>query len=240
MRKKQSPDNTSQAPEIVTSQPDGVDVQPGDVPEFEPEPSEGAPSIRVSAPAGQKWRVAAQLVPLLVPIESTMPDPANARLHPTKNLAAIAASFKKHGQLKPVVLDKDGVIAAGNGTREALLSLGWTHMAAVKTDLAHAEAVAFALADNRTAELAAWDDAVLGKHLHALQTDAPALLEDIGWNENEMKKLLGEAAGGTLDAAGRTLEATFSILIDCKDEQEQVALLEELTNRGLAVKALMT
>jgi len=46
-------------------------------------------------------------------------DPSNARNHPTKNLDAIKGSLAKFGQQKPIVIDKNNVVIAGNGTLEA-------------------------------------------------------------------------------------------------------------------------
>jgi phage gp29-like protein len=94
---------------------------------------------------------------LAVPIDSITPDPRNARKHGERNSKAIADSLKGHGQVKPIVLDADGVILAGNGTYAAALELGWKFIAAVKTPLRGVEARAFAIRDNRTAELATWD-----------------------------------------------------------------------------------
>jgi DNA modification methylase len=94
-------------------------------------------------------------------------DPGNARLHSQKNLDAIKASLTKFGQRKPIVINNKGVILAGNGTVEAAKALGWDHIevATVPADWDEATARAYALADNRTAELAEWDENVLAKQL---------------------------------------------------------------------------
>ena len=98
-------------------------------------------------------------------------DPANARKHDEKNLEAIKGSLKRFGQQKPIVVDKDGVVIAGNGTLESARALGWTKIDVVRTKLTGADRTAYALSDNRTSELAAWDDDVLGKTLQALYED---------------------------------------------------------------------
>lgn len=96
-----------------------------------------------------------------VPISSLMLDPANARRHPTKNLEALKASLARFGQQKPVVVDARGRVIAGNGTLTAARALGWSEIRVVRTALEGAEAAAFGVADNRTAELAEWDDDAL-------------------------------------------------------------------------------
>ena len=93
-------------------------------------------------------------------------DPKNARKHSQRNLDAIAASLEKFGQRKPIVVHR-GVVLAGNGTLEAAKSLGWTEIdvAEVPDNWDNDTAKAYALADNRTAELAEWDESELAKQL---------------------------------------------------------------------------
>jgi site-specific DNA-methyltransferase (adenine-specific) len=88
-------------------------------------------------------------------------DPNNARRHSEKNLKAIKGSLAKFGQQKPIVIDSKHVVIAGNGTLEAAKELGWTHINVVVTELDELGKMAFALADNKTSELAEWDDDTL-------------------------------------------------------------------------------
>jgi ParB-like chromosome segregation protein Spo0J len=117
-----------------------------------------------------------------VNINSLRPDPANARTHDSKNLKAIASSLEKFGQRKPIVVTPDSIVVAGNGTLEAAKSLGWTQIAIARTPVGWTwdQVKAFALADNRTAELAEWDDKVLADQL--LELDANGWeLEELGF-----------------------------------------------------------
>jgi len=117
-----------------------------------------------------------------VNINSLTPDPANARTHDSKNLKAIASSLEKFGQRKPIVVTPDSIVVAGNGTLEAAKTLGWTQIAIARTPVGWTwdQVKAFALADNRTAELAEWDDKVLADQL--LELDANGWeLEELGF-----------------------------------------------------------
>lgn len=102
-----------------------------------------------------------------IEIAALTPDPQNVRTHDAKNLQAIADSLKAFGQRKPIVTAKsnDGslVVIAGNGTLEAAKALGWTHItiAEVPEDWDADKARAYAIADNRSAELADWDQTAL-------------------------------------------------------------------------------
>jgi len=97
-------------------------------------------------------------------------DPRNARKHDSKNLKAIADSLEQFGQRKPIVVWGKTVVA-GNGTMVAARSLGWTEItiARVPDDWSSDQVKAYALADNRSAELAVWDEQVLTEQLKELE-----------------------------------------------------------------------
>ena len=114
-------------------------------------------------------RYAPGLEPLLRPICELRQDPDNARSHDERNLAAIRDSLTRFGLQKPIVVSPDNIVIAGNGTLQAARDLGWTHIACVTTDLAGLDARGFALADNRSAELATWDMEALRKATSELE-----------------------------------------------------------------------
>ena len=109
-------------------------------------------------------------------------DPRNARTHSQKNLEAITNSLVKFGQRKPIVISGDGVVLAGNGTLEAAKGLKWDYIdvSVAPHDWDEQTARAYALADNRTAELADWDQAVLTEQLLELH-DAEFDIEALGF-----------------------------------------------------------
>ena len=115
-----------------------------------------------------------------VKINSLSLDPTNARRHDAKNLAAIAGSLKLFGQRKPIVVTGANIVVAGNGTLEAAKSLGWEEITIVRTpiDWTPEQVKAYALADNRTAELAEWDAKVL--------VDQLLELDSMGWDVSDL------------------------------------------------------
>jgi hypothetical protein len=136
-------------------------------------------------------------------IKDLTPDPANARQHDDKNLKAIQGSLKKFGQRKPIVITEDGVIVAGNGTVEAAKRLGWLEIQAVTVpdDWTPEQTKAFALADNRTAELAAWNSEILSEQMRELnEADFPIL--ELGFEplefptEQEWKNIFDTTSSG--------------------------------------------
>jgi DNA modification methylase len=101
-----------------------------------------------------------------------IPDPQNARQHDDKNIKAIEGSLAQFGQRKPIVITEANVIVAGNGTVTAAKNLGWEKIEAVRVpaDWSKDQVKAFALADNRTAELATWQPEVLAAQLIELES----------------------------------------------------------------------
>lgn len=133
-------------------------------------------------------RINPDLEPLARPIESLHCDPRNARRHGKRDLETIAASLDLHGQQKPIVVMRDGKVIAGNGTLEAARTLGWDRLACVTYDDEDAaKAAAFAIVDNRSAELSEWDTDALAAGLQALP---PALQAVVGWSPAELASLL--------------------------------------------------
>jgi DNA modification methylase len=118
----------------------------------------------------------------ILKITELTPDPNNARTHDEANLKAIEGSLREFGQRKPIVIDQHQVIVAGNGTVEAAKRLGWDSIEAVRipADWNADQIKAFALADNRTAELAAWNPQVMSSQLLELQ-EAGFEIEALGF-----------------------------------------------------------
>jgi len=124
-----------------------------------------------------------------VDIESVSLDPANVRLHASHNIDAIKSSLRRFGQQKPIVVDSRGVVRAGNGTLEAAIALGWKKISIVRSKLDGADAVAYALADNRTSELSAWDHEGLARTLASLREQDITLVADAGFTESDLRAL---------------------------------------------------
>jgi ParB-like chromosome segregation protein Spo0J len=177
---------------------------------------------------------------LAVPVAELVFDPANARQHGEANLLAITGALRQFGQRVPIVVQREGMIVrAGNGRLQAAIDLGWTHIAAVIIDEDNASAISFAIADNRTAELAEWDDAVLAQLLHAVEVGDADLQQMLGDLADDRGLFATDAATPADDESDRLRDA-FAVLVTCEDEAQQLALLEEFTQRGLACRSLVS
>ncbi len=147
-------------------------------------------------PGPDLTHIAEPLRSLAVPCDRLTLDSANARKHGGPNLEAIKGSLATYGQRKPIVARRGtGTVIAGNGTLEAARALGWTHLAVVFTDDDALTAAGFAIADNRTAELAEWDTEVLDR-----------LLREVEVGDERLRQMFADlaAAEGAADAEARS------------------------------------
>lgn len=125
---------------------------------------------------------------LAVPIDSLRGLPGNPR---RGDVDAVAASLSRFGQRKPIVVRKDdGTIIAGNHTWQAAKKLGWSEIAVAYVGDDDVTAQAYALADNRTAELGDYDDELLKQLIESVGQIDPDLLHDTGWSDDAVKELL--------------------------------------------------
>lgn len=129
---------------------------------------------------------------LAVRIDDLVHDPKNARKHNDRNLFAIRESLKRFGFRQPLVVQKQGMIVrSGNGRLQVARELGWASVPCLIVEESEAEAIAFALADNRTSDLAEWDSNNLAELLEEIQGDGGSL-EALGWADHEFTPLIDE------------------------------------------------
>ncbi|MCJ9707555.1 site-specific DNA-methyltransferase [Bordetella hinzii] len=134
-------------------------------------------------------------------LDKLLPYARNARLHSDEQVAQIAASIAEFGFVNPCLVGADGVLVAGHGRLAAARKLGLTTVPVVVLDhLTPTQRRALVLADNRLAELATWDDALLRVELEALQ-DEGFDLDLTGFDADALAELL---AGEEPEHEGQT------------------------------------
>jgi len=107
------------------------------------------------------------------PTAKLLPYARNARTHNDGQVAQIAASIAEFGFTNPILAGSDGVIVAGHGRLAAAQKLGLKTVPVVVLDhLSATQRRALVIADNRIAENADWDEAMLRVELDALREDA--------------------------------------------------------------------
>lgn len=95
----------------------------------------------------------------------------NPRLN-EKAVDAVANSIREFGFKVPIIIDTNNVIVAGHTRLKACIKLGIDEVPCIVADGLNDEQLkAFRLADNKTAELAEWDDEKLKGELELLTMD---------------------------------------------------------------------
>jgi site-specific DNA-methyltransferase (adenine-specific) len=101
---------------------------------------------------------------LLVEIK---PYGKNAKKHPEKQIASIAASIEEFGFNQPLVVDKDDILIVGHGRYLAAQYLGLEKVPVMKIDLDEEKIRAYRLADNKLNE-SDWDLSLVIQELKEL------------------------------------------------------------------------
>lgn len=139
--------------------------------------------------------------------ELRRPD-RNVRMHTDKQLKEFRRSVEMFGQIRPIVVDEDGVILAGNGLYETLLSLGRTEADCyVVSGLTEAEKKKLMLADNRVFDLGVDDLAALDAFILELKDD----LDIPGYGKYRWSVLDHKMKMKTYDGRGNVTSATVTV-----------------------------
>ena len=137
------------------------------------------------------------------PLEMLIPYARNARQHSDAQVAQIAASIREFGWAAPIIVDAQSNVIAGHGRLLAARKLGLAEVPVVSMDhLSDTQRRALILADNKIAENATWDEAVLGVELAAL-SEAGFELGLTGFSPDEWERLI---EGDLSDEKGLTDE----------------------------------
>lgn len=127
---------------------------------------------------------------LIVDIDSIQSHPKNVR---HGDIGAISESLKAHGQYRPIVVDeRTNQILAGNHTWKAAKALGWSQIqASIIETKDDDEALRILLADNRTTDLASYDDTGLAELLKQIAETDTGLLGTL-FNGDDLDDLLSK------------------------------------------------
>ena len=104
-------------------------------------------------------------------ISELRPYDKNARVHSPEQIEKLRASLRAYGFVRPILINGEGMVLAGHGILEAAKAEGLTEAPCVPVEhLSSKEARAYILADNRLAELSAWDQELVTGEIRELET----------------------------------------------------------------------
>ncbi len=117
------------------------------------------------------------------------PNPRNPRTHPQEEIEALARIIKETGWRRAVTVSKrSGLIVRGHGAVQAAITLGCLVPVEIQNFRDAAEEHAHMIADNRLAELAAWNDVDLAGLLQEIKTEGDILLT--GFDDGALELIL--------------------------------------------------
>lgn len=121
-----------------------------------------------------------------VPIESVSQLDRNPRRHPERQLAELVKSIEQFGQYRPLVVDENGVILAGNGLHVALVRAGVSTVSVYRmVGLSESQKTKLVLADNKTGDLSNDDFGVIEALLSELDD-----FEVPGYDPDTLRELM--------------------------------------------------
>jgi uncharacterized membrane-anchored protein len=178
-------------------------------------------------------------------------DPKNANRGRKRGSEAVEQSLRDLGSGRSILVDRNGVVIAGNKTAAGAAAAGLDPDVIVvesdgsklivvqRTDLdleTDPKAKALAVADNRTAELGLeWDAEVLA----GLSTDLD--LKPYFTPDELTTIIVPELGAAHSDAVPEgNYKSQYGIIVTCVDEAEQQKVYERLTADGLKCKVVVT
>ena len=169
-----------------------------------------------------------------IPIEKITPFDRNPR-NCEAAVEAVAESIKAFGFRQPIVVDENQVIIAGHARYFAAIRLGLDKIPVHEArELTPEQVRAYRLADNKTADLAGWDDDLLAKEIMSLAEAAPEIdLTNYGFDQAFLDGL-GEQVTAAIsdkkDSATKQLQLRFGKYTVPLDETEFGRLVSLLTD----------
>ncbi len=160
--------------------------------------------------------------------------------NPRKNDQAVdrmVASITEFGFTVPILCQSDGLVVDGHLRLKAAMKLGLERVPAILCDQwSEAQVKAFRLLANRSVNWAEWDDALLGMEL----TDLHSLeypLAQTGFTQEELIRFRQQIQPVVHQAIVQ-FDEQFLVLVTCRDEGEQLKLIERLLADGVNVRAM--
>lgn len=150
----------------------------------------------------------------------------NVRMHTDKQLTEFRRSVEMFGQIRPIVIDENNIMLAGNGLYETLLSMGRTTADCYVVDgLTENEKKKLMLADNRIFDLGVDDMKAFDSFIAELGDD----LDVPGYDDELLRSLVADQ-----DEVDRMMSSYGLISDEKKDELADAA---EVYRREAAARA---
>lgn len=163
-------------------------------------------------------------------IEELVHPEKNVRVHTENQVKELIKSIEKFGQIRPVVVDENNIIMAGNGLVEALNKMGADTATVLKIqDLSDNDKKKLMIADNKIYSLGYDDNDNIYEILQSLDGDFDVpgyeedLLKELMFDEDEVDEMIGsygvinDEQKGAFEKAGENIERKTEVAIQQPD-----------------------
>lgn len=171
----------------------------------------------------------------MIPITQIIEHPQNPNKHSDKQIELLAKILNYQGWRHPLVVSTlSGHLVAGHARLAAAKLNGWTE---VPVDMQKfddkSQEIAFLISDNKISELAEHDDEMMVSLIKELELPDGFELDLFG-----VEDLLLHSLDENVDEKPESEKPMeFKVEVLCVSSEEMTALCEELTGRGMIVKA---
>lgn len=171
----------------------------------------------------------------LIDIDSIVPHKDNNNKHPKKQIELLSKLIKNHGFRHPLIISKrSNFLVAGHGRLEAAKLLGMKEVPVDYQDFENeAMEYAFLTSDNKSSDLAIFDDAMMIETIKSLNLDDSFDLELFGVPDfTFLQDTFEEEAQDVAPSE----EKKYLIEVSFANEMEMRDIFDDLTSRGYIVK----
>lgn len=155
----------------------------------------------------------------------------NIRIHTEKQLAEFERSVRMFGQIRPIVVDENDIILAGNGLYETLLRMNREEALVYKyEDLTEAQKKKLMIADNKIFSLGIENLDTLNEFLEELEGD----LDIPGFDEDILRQMVADADEITekISEYGTLDEEEVRKIKEANEKREQAEATDNGADQG--------
>lgn len=169
-----------------------------------PRPAPAAPSAGEAPFHAPNWPITRGV---MTRVDRIIPYPNNPRTHPPAQVTFLAQLFKKFGPDQDIVVDEHWVILKGHGRRLAAIEAGLEQYPVTQRfGLSEEDKRAIRIADNQSALLSGWDQALLSSEVKGLELVGYDV-KLLGFGEAQLVQFMagGPAAPGEFPSFDETI-----------------------------------
>lgn len=181
----------------------------------------------------------------IVALDRLHESPENPRTITDERYDALKYSIVQDPDMltaRPMIATPDGEVVCGNIRHRVLCDLGRTEGHVFVKDLSARQKREWMLRDNQ--EYGDWVPEELAAIMAAHRADQGDMML-LGFGDEQMSALLklhdedGSPGGGGGGDGTATEPEVWGVVVECESEDQQAHLVEELSERGLTVRALI-